>query len=180
VDVAEAFKHGFALLDTNILSALAQAKHSSNFGKILDLLYKQQCEIILLNSTKFEFVGYCNNNADYTKLNNWVNQFTILPINGEDIKIASFLSSAYKFRSHEISPKQISFCDCLNAAQLIKYGGRLLLVTSDIHDYPLFVFDIERTIVIDDNGKAVFVGIITYNEGKWLDLRQKFKESQRN
>ena len=177
VNAADPFKHGFILFDTNILSAPASSKRVARFSKIYDLLGDRQCEMMVLNSTKFELVGYCNDKAIYDKLNAWVDRFAVLDIKKEDIELAAFLSAMYKYRSHEISPKQISFCDCLNAAQLIKYQGRLPLITADIHDYPLFIFDIAKTMIIDDNGKAVFVGIITYNEKKWLDLKSKFERS---
>ncbi|UMX47592.1 MAG: hypothetical protein L7H18_04055 [Candidatus Nealsonbacteria bacterium DGGOD1a] len=177
VNAADPFKHGFILFDANILSALASSKRAARFCKIYDLLGDKQCEMMVLNSTKFELVGYCNDKAIYDKLNAWVDRFAVLDIKKEDIELAAFLSAMYKYRSHEISPKQISFCDCLNAAQLIKYQGRLPLITADIHDYPLFIFDIAKTMIIDDNGKAVFVGIITYNEKKWLDLKSKFERS---
>lgn len=177
VNMANPFKDGFALLDTNILSSIVKSKKISNFGKILDYLENLNCEITILNSTEFEFVGYSNNYSDYIKFDEWINKFNILDIKNDDIKLASFLSSLYKYRSREISPKQISFCDCLNAAQIIKYQGRLPLVASDIYDYPLFLFDIVKTMIIDDNGKAVFVGVIACNENKWISLKEKFEKS---
>lgn len=171
------FKNKFVLLDTNILSEMAKSKRAEKFRPVFEFLKLSDTSPFLLDATRFELIGFSKNSKDYEFLSDWVKQFPIANTRQEDIDTAIYISSLYKCRDPNISTKQISLCDCLHAAQLIKYKERAFIVTTDVHDYPLSLFDIKKTVVIDEGGRAVFVGFITYNESKWVEMSNRFAGS---
>jgi predicted nucleic acid-binding protein len=171
------FKGKSALLDTNILSEMAKSKRAEKYRSVFEFLENMEISPFILDATRFEFIGFSTNKKDYDFLTDWIKQFPVANTRPEDVDKAILLSSLYRCKDPSISPKQISFCDCLHAVQLLKYEGRAFVITTDVHDYPLFLFDIEKTFVIDENGKAVFVGFITYNEEKWKEVNERFEKS---
>jgi predicted nucleic acid-binding protein len=168
------FNGKFAILDTNILSEMTRSKRAERFLSVFKFLKEKDVQPFLLDSTRFELIGFSTNKKDYDFLNEWIEQFPIVNARREDVDSAILLSSLYKCRDPSISPKQISYCDCLHATQLIKYKEKAFILTTDVHDYPLSLFDIKKIMVVDENSRAVFVGFITYNEGKWNELNKRF------
>ena len=63
--------------------------------------------------------------------------------------------------------RQISFVDCLVAAQLMKYKGNLFLATLDNSDYPLFIFDRLKILTIDIGKEILNIGIYAFNQSKY-------------
>ena len=174
------FANKSALLDTNILRAfLDDTKGSARFGPVFDFLRENQCHpYILGNITSFEFVGFCSNKKTYDTLKNWLeNTFDQSPLYPDDYKLATKLSVMYKCKNPSINPKQISFVDCLYAAQLKRVNGAFI-VTTDINDYPAFVFDMPKHFAIDDlSGNTTFVGLKTFNATKFSTLEKNFNKS---
>ncbi|MBU3942510.1 hypothetical protein KKA24_00840 [Patescibacteria group bacterium] len=173
----EFFKDKYALLDVNILSEMTKSKRAEKFRSVFEFLKNNNIEIFLTDSTCFEFVGFSRNKTNYDFLKNWIKKFPIIPTRENDIKLATLISSIYKCCHSDISPKQISYCDCLYAAQIVKFEGRAFLVTTNIHDYPVSLFDIKKISIIEYDGKAVFVAFMAYNERKWRELKSKFENS---
>ncbi|MCI0542473.1 PIN domain-containing protein [bacterium] len=169
------FRNKFALLDTNILSKFAKEKQAQKFRSVFDFLHENDVEIFLTDATYFEFIGFTPNKKDRDILKAVVSQFPIVNMKVEDVEMASVLSSCYKRLDPILNPKQISYVDCLHAAQLIKYKGRAFIVTADIHDYPISVFDISKVMVIEDGQRANIIGLITFNENKWSKVRASFE-----
>ncbi len=100
------------------------------------------------------------------------------PITNEDFALASKLSAMYKCKNPSINPKQISFVDCLHAAQLCRFKSRAFIVTTDLNDYPSFLFKMPHYIPIEEeNGSTFFVGFKTLDEEKWKLLQADFEKS---
>lgn len=171
------FKGKYALLDVNILSEIARKKRAEKFRPVLEFLKNNNIDIFVLDATRFEFVGFAGNQVDYDFLDSWIKRFPITLTKENDVELAILISSIYKCLHPDISPKQISYCDCLYAAQVIKYEGRAFLITTDVHDYPISIFDISKIEIINNNGKAVFVAFITFNKEKWGIAKRQFEKS---
>lgn len=174
----ELLKDKWVILDTNLLYQMTREKRSEIFRTVFNFLKEQNAEIFLLDSTYFEVIGFTRTYDRFESLNKWVRKFPILRIREDDINLATRLSMYYRCLDSNINPKQISFCDCLNAAQLIKYKGKAFLVTTDIYDYPISLFNISKLFCIEDNKRANIVAIITYDEHKWKLAEEKFKNSR--
>ena len=173
------FTRKFSLLDTNILKEMTQkTKRSESFRPLFQFLKDKDISLFIIEPTRFELVGYNTNRSDFDKLNTWIGKFPSLPLTKEDISSATMLSSLYKSKNSSINPKQISFIDCLYAAQVIKYKGMAFIVTNDVNDYPNFLFDMPHYIPIEEmDGATSFVGFKTYNENKWVKLQENFNTS---
>ncbi len=170
-------RYASAILDTNILTQLARGKRAQAYKSIFEFLIKHEHEIFLLDASKFEFVGFSGNKTDYEALSKWISQFSIYNTRPEDVERAILLSSLYKILDPHLNTKQISYCDCLYAAQLIKYKENVFLIAADIHDFPVSIFDVRHVEIIEDNRRATVVAFITYNEEKWQLAQAKFRES---
>jgi len=174
------FNNKHALLDTNVLRALLDyPKKSERFAEVFDFLSAHAAQpYIIKRVTDFEFVGYATNKKAYVQLSKWVQQFDGFPPMPEDYENAALLSSLYKCRNPSISPKQISFVDCLYAAQLLRVKERAFIVTADLNDYPSFLFDMPAYFAIEDStGQTSFVGIKVFNPQKYKRLKASFDKS---
>lgn len=174
----EIFGNKHALLDVNILSEMATSKRSDKFRPVFDFLKKVNASPYIIDATCFEFAGFSNNSVDYKYLIDWLNNFPIVPTRDEEIKLAILISSIYKCKNPSINKQQISYPDLLYAAQIIKYRGKAFLVTTNINDYPVFLFNIPKIISIEqDSGSVVIVGFMTFNLHKWEETREHFETS---
>lgn len=168
------FKDKWCILDTNILSAMAKEKRAEKFRSVFDFLIDNGNEPYCLNATAFEFLGFSGNKKEYEKLNSWIKKFNVVNVREDDNDQAIHISSLYKNRDPSLNSKQISYCDCLHAAQLVKREGKAFLVTTDIHDYPISLFDISKIMVIEEGPRALLVGFITFNSQKWTEAQRAF------
>ena len=168
-----------ALLDTNILSAMAKQGRAERYRPVFDFLLENGCELFISDATRFEFLGYNSSKAEYDSLSDWLSDFVCQPITSDEVRNAGLLSCMYKNHSPAISPKQISFVDCINGALLaMRFKHRAFIVTTDLSDYPSFLFDMAHHIPIDDgNGATHFVGFKIYNEEKLSSLEAAFARS---
>lgn len=174
------FKNKFALLDTNVLKAfLDETKQSSRFAPVLSFLKEQNAyPYIIQRITDFEFSGYSTSKRFYDESSTYINQFDGLPPMPDDFENAKLLSAMYKCANPSINPKQISFVDCLYAAQLVRVKERAFIVTTDLNDYPAFLFDMPYHIPIEEpGGSTIFVGFKTFNQEKYNLLLQRFQKS---
>ena len=110
--------------------------------------------------------------------NKWVSSFPVVPITPEYITFATKLVSMYRCKNPNIDRKQISFVDCLQSVPIIKNKGSSFIVTTDVNDYPSFLFELIHCIPIEkDNGSTIFVTFKTYNEDKWNKLLSMYEKS---
>jgi hypothetical protein len=100
----------------------------------------------------------------YDELEAWIGTLDGLPPDPKDYEMARLLSAMYKCKNPNINPKQISFVDCLYAAQLVRVKDRAFIVTTDLNDYPSFLFDMPMHFPLEEpGGSTVFVGLKTFN-----------------
>ena len=175
------FLRKYALLDTNILKEMSQeTKRSAAFRPVFEFMKEMEMVPFILDATKFEFMGYSTNKKEFESLRTYIESpvFWMPHSEPRDIELATELSAIYKCKNPSISPKQISLVDCLHAAQIVKYEGRALVVTTDINDYPSFLFDSKKYFQIEESGgNTTFVAFKTFNEEKWVTLKKDFDTS---
>lgn len=174
------FKNKFSLLDTNILKEMIEeTRRSEQFRPAFEFLKEQETVPFVLDATAFEFAGYSANKKDYDRRLSLIREFgPSSPVTSEDIEMATRLSAMYKCKSHSINPSQISYIDCLHAAQLVRFKERAFIVTTDVNDYPSFLFDTSKVIAIDEEaGRTIFVAFKTYNQEKMTKLVSRFDSS---
>lgn len=172
------FRGKSCILDTNILSAMMKGQGSDRFRPVFEFLRTNDVIPFVIEATKFEFVGYSGNKKSYESLKEWLSPFLVDFIKAEDFALATRLSAMYKCKNPSISPKQISFVDCLHAALLCRYKERAFLVTTDLNDYPSFLFDMAHCEPIEDEGGATFfVAFKVFSQAKWDDLEKTFARS---
>jgi predicted nucleic acid-binding protein len=173
-----AFRRG-ALLDTNILGSLAKSQKAEIFRPVFEFLKGNDCDIFQVDVTIFEMLGFNKSLENFEKVQSFLAPFTIHNTRREDIEGAARMTSIYKVLDNDLNPKQISFADSMYAWQLIKYKDRAMVVTTDIHDYPISLFDIKKIQVINDENRATIVGYITYNAEKWTKGEEIFSRTRR-
>lgn len=175
------FRNKFALLDTNILKAfLSGDKKSARYNQVLEFLAENNSLMyVLKNVTDFEFTGYQGNKKLFDASKEWLeSNFILQPPLPQDYDRAAQLSSMYRCKNPSISPKQISFADCLYAAQLLRVRERAFIVTTDLNDYPSFLFDMPMHFAIEEEGgNTTFVGLKTLNTQKFKELELSFSKS---
>ncbi len=173
------YRNKWVILDTNILTEISKEKRAGKYRPVFDFLELEKNNIkpYLLKSTYFELAGFSGNKKDFDSINEFVKRFKISSITDEDIELATLLSNYYK-NSIGNDLSKISFCDCLHAAKIIKNKGDVFLITSDIHDYPITIFDLKNLLIIDNSKKASIIGFITYNHEKWKKAESDFKKSK--
>ncbi len=170
----------WALLDTNILiKGAEQAKDSegSVFRHTLEYLKNRNATPYLTDITYFEFISFCRSKKEQDSLKSLINKFPIIATKREDIEEAALVSSYYRKLDPELNKRQISYCDCINAAQITKFNGRVFLMTTDIYDYPTSLFDIEHVVPISGKKRAELVACITYNKQKFDVAKESFSKS---
>ncbi len=170
------FKRKFALLDTNILVEIARRTNKSDdFKPVFEFLEENETQIFITDATKFEFLSFYNNKKDFDAYEKLLNPFTCVPLIPKDIELATKLKAMYRCRDSNIDKKQISFIDCLQATQVIKHKTSSFIITTDVNDYPSFLFDLVHIIPIEkDSGQTVFVVFKIFNEAKWKNLENRY------
>ena len=174
------FTNTSALLDTNILIELMRAKKQpSRFREVFSFLEQHNCQpFVLRYITDFEFTGFSTNRQAFDTLTEYITQFEGFPPRPQDYENAAKLSAMYKCKNPSINPKQISFADCLYAASLLRFKDRACIVTTDLNDYPSFLFDMPKHFAIEESGgSTLFVGITTFNADKYAALQKDFDRS---
>lgn len=179
--IDDEFRHKYALLDTNILLQLVRVelgRGTDNYRPIFEFLKENKADIFLIDALYFELTSFITSKKDRDRIITWTRPFPVLPMRREDTELAALLASYYANTNSELNKKQISYIDCLCAAQIIKSKGKSFIVTTDLYDYPISLFDIKKLQVIDDGKKAVLVGFITYNELKFKRIEDRFLRSR--
>ena len=173
------FAHTAALLDTNIWKEMTlKTKRAESFRPLFEFLRENNMVPFLTDATKFELLGFSTSKKSFDFFDGFISVFWTHALTRDDIELATKIACMYKVRSPEISPKQISFVDCLHAAYMRRFKRRAVLITADINDYPSFLFDLVRCMPIDEgNGTTSFVGFKATNEEKWAELEASFNKS---
>lgn len=169
------------LLDTNSLVSLI--KHARFYADFFNQLEKYQIKSVIDYSVKFEFLRGSNTKRDYEIKQEYLdillgeNRIELISTN-EIFENAREIANIYTRKDSKLT-KQISFADCLIAAQMKKFNEqkpeRLFLATIDNNDFPLFIFDRIFIFTIDTEREIINMGIYRFNKEKYERLKKDFK-----
>jgi|GEM_PF-735231 len=171
----------YLLLDTNMLISIA--KNGDSFVDFFNDLEKYNVKSIIDYAVKFEFLRGAKTESDSKHKEEYLdillgeNRAELVSTN-EIFENAREISNIYARKDQKLT-KQISFADCLIAAQMKKYnengsGDRLFLATIDNNDFPLFVFDRIKIYTVDFGTEIINVGIYRFNKEKYEVLKNGF------
>jgi hypothetical protein len=176
------FKGEHILLDTNLLITLVKDIGFGFFDDFLNELKNLNIKSVVEEATLFEFKRGSRKQSDVINKDNFLRLLLgkdpmVLSPSKEIMNNAEDLAILYSHKNPTLS-KQISFIDCLVAAQLMKYkNNKLCLATIDNNDYPLFIFNRDKLITIDTGKEIINIGIYTFNEEKYRKCKHDFKKS---
>ncbi len=150
-------------------------KDISSLKDLLELLEKEECVLCINNFIKLEFLRIAQKQSEYKQLEEFLNKhFFLLPTTPDIYESAFQLASIYNLCN--VKNKQISITDILNGTFLQKYSQNLLLLTLDIYDYPLGIFNRVSVGVSDIGEKIITWAIYEFNSIKY---KEKFRIFQK-
>ena len=168
------------LLDTNAIVSLI--KHARFYVDFFNQLEKYQIKSVIDYSVKFEFLRGSNTKLDYEIKREYLdillgeNRIELISTN-EIFENAREIANIYTRKDAKLT-KQISFADCLIAAQMKKFNekspDRLFLATINNNDFPLFIFDRIHIFTIDTEKEIINMGIYRFNVSKYEKLQKDF------
>ncbi len=153
----QTLKGSFILLDTNIF---IDAFHNpSEFGQFFKQLKENQINIVTIDAVQIEFT---KGSSDITKLeekNKLISQIAdaILPVDKAVTDNVTKLLKLYK-----IEAKDISIVDLFLGGMLVKYAGKMFLMTKDIKDFPTNIFDLKTHLSVVKRRSIQNYGIYFY------------------
>ncbi len=173
------------LIDTNLLINISKYSKHGYFDAFL-----KQLEFLKIKSVVEEGILFEFRRGSRTKKHlDAKDEFLAYLLGGEknQIVLQSYGSKEIFEKAQELSvlynnkdirlANQISFVDCLVAAQLMKFGDRLFLATLDNKDYPLFIFDRIKLLAIDAEEEIINIGIYAFNKDKYEKCRKDFAKT---
>lgn len=160
------------LIDNDVLSVFAKNASKHPLPK---LIQEAGATAVINDAIRFEFLAFSRNQNETDELLKYLENFTSLSIQKDDIDNAIFLSQVYTLSQKE--SVKCSFVDCLNAAHALRYGGNLLLVTSNYRDYPTIVFDRLTVQAYDLDKEVVTIAVLKLNEDKYRAARDRYSKT---
>ena len=169
------------LFDTNVL--ISVVKNTTCYNEFFNIIEELKIKSAIDCTIKFEFLRGASTKGDLEKKYSYLDILLgeedrlELFVDKETFENAIEISNLYARKKPSLT-KQISFGDCLIAAQMKKYnnGGsnNLFLATIDNNDFPLFLFDRISIHTIDTEEKIINVGIYSFNNDKYNELKRNF------
>lgn len=160
----EQIRNKHLILDTNLLVNIV--KNTDIFLSFTEKIEQLNVKSVIDQTIKFEFLRGCSTKSDIQKKEKWLDYLLgsnrmELPVDKNIFERARLISNIY-CRKNPKYAKQISFGDCLIAAQMMKYNrsrDSLYIATIDNNDFPTFIFNrISIETIYDD--KSIFnIGI---------------------
>ena len=161
------------LFDSCVVGELFKDVYS--LKDLLESFEKNGCVLCVNNFVKLEFLRIAKKKNEYKQLEEFLNKhFFLLPTTPDIYENAFQLASIYNLC--DVGKKQISITDLFNGTFLHKYSQNLLLLTFDIYDYPLEIFN-RVSVGVSDIGKRIITWAIY--EFDYTKYKAKFKIFQK-
>lgn len=136
-------KNSYLLLDTNVF---IDAFHNpSEFGRLLNGLKDNGVTLVTIDIVLIEFVRGSSEPKKLEEKKDYLDKLidAILPVDKIIIDHTIDLLKRYK-----IEAKDVSIVDLLLGGMLVKYSGRMFLMTKDIKDFPTNIYSLETYLNI--------------------------------
>lgn len=165
----DVIKDKHLLLDTNLL--IYSARNKEILLPFFDKVNSLHVTSVIDQTIKFEFLRGCKTKEDlqikqeYLDLLLGSNRME-LPVDKNIFEKARLISNIYCRKNAQYA-KQISFGDCLIAAQMIKYNlnrSGLFIATTDNNDFPTFIFNRVDVVTLYDDNTIFNIGIYGINQ----------------
>jgi len=172
-------KNKHLILDTNLLISIA--KNTDVFLDFTKKIERLNVKSVIDQSIKFEFLRGCSTKTDIQTKEKWLDYLLgsnrmELPVDKNIFEKARLISNIY-CRKNPKYLKQISFGDCLIAAQMLKYNSTrdsLYIATIDNNDFPTFIFNRVGIITLYDDNNIFNIGIYGINQKSFADKEKDF------
>lgn len=151
-DLFSTLRYKHLLLDTNIfIDALL---HPSDFTDFFNKLKNAEITLATIDLVKIEFLRGAADDATYNQKEEVLKKITdiILPTDSSIIQHSYSLIKKYK-----AAGKTLAMADLYLGASLFKYPSTLFLLTRNVTDYPMRIFNINFII-----NYPIDRGIFTY------------------
>lgn len=163
------------LLDTNILIFIS--KNPVQAERFLSELENINCVPVITNIVAYEILCGARSRTERANLKNFISGFTVLPSQSDDYLQVAELFNLYLAQKPDLK-KQISYADCYNAYQMIKYGENLILITADLNDVPVKIFDRIHAAVIDSGDNVITLGYYKFSAQKYQKVSEAFEKAK--
>lgn len=165
----EVIKDKHLLLDTNLL--IYSAKNKEVLLPFFDEVHNLNVTSVIDQTIKFKFLRGCKTKEDLQTKQEYLDLLLgsnrmELPVDKNIFEKARLISNIYCRKNSQYA-KQISFGDCLIAAQMIKYNlnrSELFIATTDNNDFPIFIFNRVDVITLHDDNNIFNIGIYGINQ----------------
>jgi predicted nucleic acid-binding protein len=165
------------LLDTNLL--IYNVKNEEIFTLFFERIFDLNVKSVIDQTIKFEFLRGCTTQEDLQAKQEYLDLLLgsnrmELPVDKSVFEKARLISNIYSRKNIKYA-KQISFGDCLIAAQMIKYNSKrneLFIATTDNSNFPTFIFNRVDVITLHDDNNIFNIGIYSINQ-KIFNLKAK-------
>lgn len=165
--------HKAVLLDTDIV--IKSFTQNELKGSVFPLLKEFALAPTITPEIRFEFLRSAFLPENYTKRLGFITDWATLIITPADGETAIQIGRVY--RSYGLAP---SLTDCLSAAVLRRFPGRLFLVTLNHKDFPPFLFERLYADVIDAKTtrgiwETLVWGMYAFDEAKYQAELQRLE-----
>ena len=158
-DFFRILKNSYLLLDTNVF---IDAFHNPNeFGKYFNNLKENGVTLVTIDAVLIEFTKGSTEIKKLQEKNEYFNNVVdaILPIDKSAVNNTYELLKRYK-----IEAKDISIVDLLLGGMLVKYKGKILLMTKDIKDFPTNIYELKTFLNIVRSKSIHNFGIFSFTK----------------
>jgi len=159
-------KQKWVIFDTNIVTKVLH--NPEHFQGFYDKL-KNEFEIIPSTNylLRFELLRIAKGKKENERISKFFkNNYSEIPIDQNTLNIAEHFCSLYNHCKTQKNQNQISLVDIITAAQIVQYKGRVMLVTKDLNDFPVDIFDRVKVFNIDTEKEVHTIGLYSFNEEK--------------
>jgi len=161
------------LLDTNIL--IEASKAPKVLRSFFEDIARYDCgKPIIIDGVYFEFIRNARDRTEYDKIKLMLDEYDKILTTEADVEMAIQISLACAAMQPG-SSKQASYVDSLLRAQLQKYQDKIILATTNYHDFPLHCFDRLHTEAYDLGSKIITISFIQFNQKKFENCMQVFE-----
>lgn len=162
----------FFFLDTNILIHLLKAPQGME--PFLKYIKDNDGVLCTIDAVSFELLRYARTKTEKQALSEFIKNYFVINIREDDITAAIEISQLC-FLKDSRNKKQISYIDSLLASQLLKYKDRVVLVTTDCRDFP--IFKRAKVEAYDLGTEVIAIAYVVFDRDEIVRCRANFEKT---
>ncbi len=171
----ERLTNQWLLVDTSVWIRIS--KYGEAIQKpLLDIAQKYSCTLTVHDLIIQEFMSYTIKQDAYTSRLGLIKSFASLPIQQDIKELAVYITRIYAI--NKISSPSVT--DSISAAFLRKYAGKLYLLTNDIKDFPIAVFNPFEIWPFDGGQGNELFAFYEYDQGRFRKQERQLARAALN